>query len=665
MSRISVVSLRSATAAVLCAAAGVAAAGPSSSLPSYVLPSAPGVAVEALLSVGDSVNTKPDGVTPYRMVGIPDGLGAYDNHDGTFSVLMNHEIGVAINTTTGVVTPAGATRAHGNAGAFVSLWTIRKNDLAVVKGEDLIPNSTSIYLSNNDPATGTGHTGFLPGDTTIIGRLCSADLAAPGAYGWREPRSGVFYGTRARIFQSGEEFGGFATAASVGGDIGPEARVDFGRQFAFIVTDDPSIPGNQARTAYELPFAGLFSWENNLASPYPQRKTIVAGMDDTSPSGQVYFWIGDKQTTGNVVERAGLMRKTAADSLYVVKVASAVADPVTGATKEAAATPLSGRFALVDEGDVSGLTGAQLETLGDSKGGTEFLRPEDGHWDPNNPNDFYFATTNAIPGSSRLYRLRFDDVRNPTAGGTIAAVINGDGNGSNTGFGTGEMFDNITVDQMGRVLLQEDVGGNAHLGKIWLHDIASGGTLEVARHDADKFLTGAPNFITQDEEASGVIDVADILGPGKYLMSDQIHASAGDAELVERGQLLLLTIGATAGIGFDAATNLPALIALGTDDHRGLSDLIAVQQINDLYSVFANGGKLLDGITSTPGVSKVLINGYDGNDVLSAAFLTTPVALFGGDGSDLLIGGAGDDLLVGGKGFDLLLGGRGSNTLIQ
>ena len=59
---------------------------------------------------GDSVNFKPDGVTPYRMVGIPDGLGAYDNGNGTFTVLMNHEIAGG----------GGVARAHGSAGAFVS-----------------------------------------------------------------------------------------------------------------------------------------------------------------------------------------------------------------------------------------------------------------------------------------------------------------------------------------------------------------------------------------------------------------------------------------------------------------------------------------------------------------------------------------------------------------
>jgi hypothetical protein len=42
--------------------------------------------------VGDSVNDKPESTLPYRMVGIPDGMGAFDNHDGTFTLLMNHEV---------------------------------------------------------------------------------------------------------------------------------------------------------------------------------------------------------------------------------------------------------------------------------------------------------------------------------------------------------------------------------------------------------------------------------------------------------------------------------------------------------------------------------------------------------------------------------------------
>src|SRR5690606_9398275 len=48
----------------------------------YVIPTVPEVTTYALLTVGDSVNFKPDGVTPYRMVGLPDGMGAFDNGDG-------------------------------------------------------------------------------------------------------------------------------------------------------------------------------------------------------------------------------------------------------------------------------------------------------------------------------------------------------------------------------------------------------------------------------------------------------------------------------------------------------------------------------------------------------------------------------------------------------
>ena len=63
-----------------------------SSAAPYIVPVAPGVSTRAILTVGDSVNAKPDG-TPYRMVGLPDGMGAFDNSDGTFTLLSNHEIG--------------------------------------------------------------------------------------------------------------------------------------------------------------------------------------------------------------------------------------------------------------------------------------------------------------------------------------------------------------------------------------------------------------------------------------------------------------------------------------------------------------------------------------------------------------------------------------------
>jgi hypothetical protein len=369
-------------------------------------------------------------------------------------------------------------------------------------------------------------------------------LAAPTAYAWTDPATGTFYGTDARIFQTGEESSGFATSVSSGGDLGPESRVDFGRQWNMILTDDSRIPGDQSRTAFEMPHCGLFAWENNLANPLSQRITITAGMDDTSPGGQVYFWVGEKQTTGNVVERAGLTRQSSADNLYVVRVDGLTPDG-TGATNEDRNTPLNGTFGLQNLHDVSALTADGLESLSDSEHATQFLRPEDGNWDPNHPSDYYFVTTDRYDqvkdgvgtqvGRSRLYRLRFTDIAHPEVGGTITCLLDGTD--------AGNMFDNITVSPRGSIFLQEDVGNQAHNGKIWRYSIRRG-TLElVARHDPSRFgdinVAATPPF-NQDEESSGIIQVYDILGEGWFLCDVQAHYNPGDAELVEGGQLVAI-----------------------------------------------------------------------------------------------------------------------------
>lgn len=493
----------------------------------YVVPTDPAVTTTAIATVGDSFGG-------YKMAGIPDGMGAFDNGDGTFTVVLNHEISP----------PSGIARAHGANGAFVSEWVIRKSDLAVLSARDFIGDTSSIYLSNNVPgtaATGVPHSAYFPGSTTIITRLCSGDMAAPSAYIWLDPDTNTLYGTDARIFMSGEESSGTLTAPAGT----PEATITVGRQFAWIATDDSSIAGNQANTGYEIPHCGIFAWENFVASPQAQRKTIVIGSDDTSPAGQLYVWVGDKQTTGNVVERAGLTRQSANDNLFVVKV-TGLGTEASGATIETAGTPASGAFTLELEGDVSGLTGGALETLSNNKGGTKFLRPEDGSWDPNNPSDYYFVTTHQYDqvkdgigttvGRTRLYRLHFTDIAHPELGGTITCLLDGTE--------AGNMFDNITVDKYSRVLLQEDVGGQAHNGKVWLYDIATDRLSQVARHDPARFGEigrAATSPFNNDEESSGIIDVSDILGPGSYLLDVQAHYSIA-GELVEGGQLLKMTV---------------------------------------------------------------------------------------------------------------------------
>ena len=455
--------------------------GPSSSESPYVVRSIAGIVTKSILTVGDSVNLKPDGVTPYRMVGIPDGLGAFDNGDGTFTVLMNHELG----GTSGIV------RAHGAGGAFVSRWIIRKDDLTVLHGEDLIRQVAlwnTATDSYNAPAMGVS-----------FSRFCSADLALKPAF--YNAATGLGYDDY--IFMNGEENG--AT----------------GRAFAHLLNG----------TSYELPRLGKFSWENSVPNPSAGNKTVVAGTDDSTP-GQVYIYVGEKTDSGSAIDKAGLTN----GNLYGVK--------VTGITTESRelGIPSGTPFSLYNLGNVADKTGMQIQGESVMGGVTEFLRPEDGAWDPNNPNDFYFVTTDrfdtvkAGTGStiarSRLYRLRFNDIMNPTLGGMIDTLLDGTEDQ--------QMMDNITVGNRGQILIQEDVGNNAHLGKIWRYSIENDTLNPLAEHDPNRFLSGSSNFVTQDEEASGIIDVSSILGDGWFLLVVQAHHNLGDSELVEGGQLLAL-----------------------------------------------------------------------------------------------------------------------------
>jgi len=457
--------------------------GPSSSQPSYLVRTAPGIVATSILTTGDSVGG-------YRMVGIPDGLGAYDNGDGTFTVLMNHEL----PSNTGIV------RAHGGTGAFVSKWTINKESLEVTHGEDLFKR----VLQWN--ATTSAWEPIPAGSPLLnIGRLCSADLAQGGFY---DAATGL--GTQQRIFMDGEEIG------------------NEGRPFGTVVT------GPDAGSAYNLASLGRMSFENSVAKPGTGASTIVAELDDSTP-GQVYFYVGTKKDSGTDVDKAGLSGGT----LYGLKID-------TVATEDNATTLPGGnaRFSLVPLGDVSHLTGTQLEALTRSSGVSNMNRPEDGSWDPSDAQNFYFNTTASFNGISRMWKLHFDTPSDILAGGVATIEVASppfDPAKPNADQAGPRMFDNMTVNERGQVIALEDVGNNAYLGGVYQYDPSTKALARIAEHDPALFTPGAPGFITQDEETSGVIP-AFFLGNGKYLIDVQSHKLSTDPELVEGGQLILLHI---------------------------------------------------------------------------------------------------------------------------
>jgi Bacterial protein of unknown function (DUF839) len=497
----------------------VPAIGTTPSVPgtAYIVPTAAGWTSTALLTAGNEVKG-------YRMGGIPDGLGAFDNGDRTITVLMTHEIAPG----------KGAVRAHGGTGAYVSRWVINKDTLEVVDGRDFLAAPEKLHLwSNRSWKAGDASAGKL----LDINRLCSADLAPISAFHNAASRNGY----NGRLFLTGEE-GGSDNA---------------NRAFAFVTADG---------TAYELPAFSFGtpkdqadpppSWENLLAHPATGDTTLVMALSDGG-TNQAYVYIGAKQAEGSPVEKAGL-----ADG----RIFSLL---VPGFWAENRNTNVGLAKSIVGKGE-----GKRVSLAAPNKG-TSFLRPEDGAWDPRNSNVFYFVTTDrnnfaahgAVHdnqdatqiGRSRLWAVTFDDVTKIATDGTATATLEMLLDGTEGG----DMFDNIAVDRWGVIYLCEDPGNTRRNAKIWTYDTATGAFAAIMKFDPAKFgdlvgTTSAPPVapFVADKETSGVIDATDLFADASWfkagskalLVDVQAHFAydANDkigAELVQGGQLLLLVKG--------------------------------------------------------------------------------------------------------------------------
>lgn len=477
--------------------------GPSTSTPPYLIPNpalpAGSVSTTSILTAGDTIGG-------YRMCGVPDGLGAWPGANNTIQLVVNHEF----------ARTEGIARAHGATGAFVSRWTIDAATLAVLSGRDhnhapddvhAFDRSTSTWLTGSDP----------------FERFCSGDLAPQSAYYF----NGL--GSDTRIYLCGEE-------------TRPPSTPTYGRVFAQI------LDGALANQSFELPGLGGLSFENAVASPFAQLKTIVMLDDDsdrstvynppTNPApSELYMYVGAKRSSGSPIVRAGLVGGNVFGP--VVRVNGAIVLTESDAFGfGTAATGFIGSadFSMRRLGDASTFDGVQLQATSVRRDVFRMARVEDGAWDPRPgfANDYYFVTTASVTTNSRLWRVHFFDILNPELGGKIEILVSGsEGH---------KMFDNICVDPLGRVVLCEDVGGDPRLGKVWLYHPTTDTLTEVAAHSAQYFDPSGSNFLTNNEEASGVVPVFSLLGAGWYLIDTQAHFAFGDPEIVEGGQLLALYI---------------------------------------------------------------------------------------------------------------------------
>ena len=224
--------------------------------PPYMVPVSsryPNLEVTPVLTCGDSVGG-------FILTGLPDGIGAFDNGDGTFTVLIAHEISYARQHVHGV-------------GAYVSRWVVRTFDLAVLSGRRGYDDANVFHSYD-----GTTYQNVPIGATAGFDRFCSSSLAGPAQ------------GMDRFVFMCGEEDTGTGSfGAAVAGD-GRDGGI------AVAVFNDGTRD-----VAATLPRLGRMSHEQELVIPGTGNKTVVWNMDDVS-SSHVFLYVGDKRDPAGIVD---------------------------------------------------------------------------------------------------------------------------------------------------------------------------------------------------------------------------------------------------------------------------------------------------------------------------------------------------------------------------
>jgi len=490
------------TAAVLTAAAAAGAA--IAPIKNYAVGISGGYDTTRLLSVGDTIPETSNPSLQYQMVGIPDGLGAHQNPNGTKTVFLNHELPSGTLSEPLVGRPL-------NRGAHVSrlILDARGNVVSGDRAYDVVYNENTLV----GPAPEVGNA------TRAFSRFCSGSLAGPE------------HGFDRFIYITNEEDGTPATTFDGKGGLAV------------------AIFGNELHT---LPKLGRFAWENTLIQPTSGDLTVAMGMEDgpnaldpAVENSQVYMYVGrkDRSPGASVLRRNGLDN----GQLYVLVPAHA------GNADEAAFRNGSIRVEWELIPNAGDLDEAQLEAASDAAGAFRFARPEDGAFVPDNPSQFIFVTTGGAAGANelgRLYSLKLNPF-SPTGRGTLEVEYNADQ--IVAGGDIAVSPDNIDISD-DYLMVQEDGTAESRVvmaakgrdGSIWRFPISGRGVnVESAERIVELDPPGRDGIAVGPGiwETSGIIDASSLFGENTWLFDVQAHppTTAPKPNTVEDGQLLLLT----------------------------------------------------------------------------------------------------------------------------
>jgi hypothetical protein len=497
-------------AAAIAAAAAIAGTVPAATtVKPYIESVGSEYTVTPLFSVDDKVPLL--GGTPgqqYRMVGIPDGLGAHPNGDGTSTLFMNHEL-----TSSTLSEPiVGGPK---NRGAYVSQW-ILDADGDPIAGRRAYD---SVFIEDTfvGPAPDTTNT------TRGLARFCSGFLAGPanGFDRW--------------IYLTNEEEQNAANTFDGMGGV------------------SVAIFDNELHT---LPDMGRFSKENTVVQPHQGTRTLIFSLEDGPPTldNQLFMYIGQKDTSAgaSVLERNGLVDGT----LYVFR----SFDRERNSERTFVSGSVTGEWVAIP--NAGALTDAQLEAASDAANAMTFIRPEDGAFNPNNPNEFFWVTTGSSSGSAegvneygRLYSLRLHP-RNPLGPATLKIVYNADlvvAGGGDTALSPDNIDTSsryLMINEDGTTETRAVMAAKGRDGSIWRFDLVRdnpGVDVTTGVRVAELNPPGRDNVPVGPGvwESSGIIDASALFGADTWLSDVQAHpptaAPGGPAVTVEDGQLFVMT----------------------------------------------------------------------------------------------------------------------------
>jgi hypothetical protein len=284
---------------------------------------------------------------------------------------------------------------------------------------------------------------------------------------------------------------------------------------------------------------------------------VIFATDDgpATLDNQLYMYVGRKDRSAD----ASLLARNGMDNgkLYV----SRSLDTARNSERTFTSGSVTGKW--VEIPNVGSLSDVQLEAASDAVGAMTFVRPEDGAFNPNSLNEFFFDATGSSSGADdgvnelgRLYSLRLNP-DDPLKLARLSIVYNADmvvaagGDIAISPEDIGVSGGHLMINEDGTTESRVVMAAKGRDGSIWRFDLSSAqGGRSASRPREPRAWpswTRRAAMVSRSArgvwETSGIIDASALFGADSWLSDVQAHPHdcAGRSTVtVEDGQLFLM-----------------------------------------------------------------------------------------------------------------------------